>query len=187
MYLELIGFVVFKIFASFGLCDHVHSFMAIVHIDACWLAMSEKTLLKSKILNSLSLINSLNYLCENPHSWSTIKSSVNEAYMERLYYLRHNKNGNPSSPRKIEMEGLHNHQFEPRSKMEWSLSWKFLFPSSNDLYVKESILIIFKQLMEGLENPFKEFFQYLLHSFPNPPISFLLAIDFLVKNGTYLL
>jgi hypothetical protein len=76
MYLEFIGFVVFKIFASFGLCDHVHSFVAIVHIVACWLAMSEKTLLKSKILNSLSLINSLNYLCENPHSCRIIKSSV---------------------------------------------------------------------------------------------------------------
>jgi hypothetical protein len=24
--------VVFKIFVSFGLCDHVHSFMAIVHL-----------------------------------------------------------------------------------------------------------------------------------------------------------
>jgi hypothetical protein len=106
--------VVFKIFAYFGLCDHVDSFMTIVHIIACWLAMGEKMLLKSKISNSLSLINSLIYLHENPHSWNITKSSVNEAYMERLYYRRHNKSGNTSSPKKFEMEGLHDHQFEPR-------------------------------------------------------------------------
>jgi hypothetical protein len=129
--LELLGCVVFKIFAAFGLCDHVDSFMAIVHIVACWLAMSEKTFLKSKISNSLSLINSLIYLRENPLSWNIIKTSVNEAYMERLYYHHHNKSGNTSSPKKFEMEGLHDHQFEPRSKVEWSLSWKFLTTSSN--------------------------------------------------------
>jgi hypothetical protein len=71
--------------------------------------------------------------------------------------------------------------------MEWSLSWKFLIVSSNHLYVKKSILIIFKQLMEGFETPFEESLQYLLHSFPNPLVSFLLAIEFLVKNGSYLL
>jgi hypothetical protein len=86
--------VVFKIFASFGLC--------------------EKMLLKSKISNFLSLISSLIYLLGNPHSWNIIKSSVNGAYMERLYYRRHNKSGNPSSPKKIAMEGLHNHQFKLR-------------------------------------------------------------------------
>jgi hypothetical protein len=32
IYLELLGCVVFKIFASFGVCDHVHSFMAVVHL-----------------------------------------------------------------------------------------------------------------------------------------------------------
>jgi hypothetical protein len=42
--------------------------------------------------------------------------------LERLYDRRHNKSGNTSSPKKFEMEGLHDHQFEPRSKMEWSLS-----------------------------------------------------------------
>jgi hypothetical protein len=87
--------------------------MAIVHIVACWLAMSEKTLLKSKISNSLSLINSLIYLHENPRSWNIIKSSMNEAYIERLYYHRHIKSGNPSSPNKFEMEGLHNHLSYP--------------------------------------------------------------------------
>jgi hypothetical protein len=85
------------------------------------------------------------------------------------------------------MEGLHNHQFKPRSKMEWSLSWKFLISSSKHLYVKESILFIFKQLMEGYENPFKESFQFLFHTFPKPPVSFLLPIEFLVKNETSLL
>jgi hypothetical protein len=107
--------------------------------------------------------------------------------MEGLYYHHHNKSGNPSSPKKIEMEGLHNHQFKPRSKMEWSLSWKFLILFSNHLYVKESIPFIFKQSMEGFENPFKESFQFLLHTFPRPSVSCLLSIEFLVKNGTSLL
>jgi uncharacterized protein (DUF486 family) len=40
IYQELIGCVAFKIFASFGLCDHVHSFMAIVHL-VCVLASHE--------------------------------------------------------------------------------------------------------------------------------------------------
>jgi hypothetical protein len=39
--------------------------------------MSEETLHKSKILNSISLVNSLIYLHENPLSWNIIKSSVN--------------------------------------------------------------------------------------------------------------
>jgi hypothetical protein len=38
--LELLGCVVFKIFASFGLYDHVHSFMDIVHL-VCFLASRE--------------------------------------------------------------------------------------------------------------------------------------------------
>jgi hypothetical protein len=38
--LELLGCVVFKIFASFSLCDHVHSFMTIVHL-VCLLASHE--------------------------------------------------------------------------------------------------------------------------------------------------
>jgi hypothetical protein len=51
--------------------------------------------------------------------------------MERLYYCCQNKSGNASSPKKLEIEALHNHQFEPMTKMEWSLSWKFLTTSSN--------------------------------------------------------
>jgi hypothetical protein len=42
----------------------------------------------------------------------------------------------------------------------------------------ESFLFIFKQLMEGFQNPFKKSFQYHLHSFPNPPVSILVKIDF---------
>jgi hypothetical protein len=80
---------------------------------------------------------------------------VNEDYLERLHDYHHIKSGNPSSPKKFEMEGLHNHQFEPRSKMEWSLSWKFLTPIIKSSYVKESFLIIFKQLMKALKNPFE--------------------------------
>jgi hypothetical protein len=92
--------------------------------------MSEETLLKSKVSNSISFISSLIYLCENPLSWNIIKLSVN-VLMERLYYHCHTKIGNPSSPKKFETEGLYINQFEPRSKMEWSLSWKFPTPSSN--------------------------------------------------------
>jgi hypothetical protein len=36
----LLGCVVFKIFASFGPCDRVHSFMAIVHLG-CLVASHE--------------------------------------------------------------------------------------------------------------------------------------------------
>jgi hypothetical protein len=60
----------------------------------------------------------LNYLRENLHTWNIINLSVNKAYLERLYDHHHTKSGNSSSPKKFEMEGLHNHQFEPRSKME---------------------------------------------------------------------
>jgi hypothetical protein len=38
------------------------------------------------------------------------------------YDHRRIKIGNPSSLKMFKMEGLHNHQVEPRSKMEWSLS-----------------------------------------------------------------
>jgi hypothetical protein len=76
---------------------------------------------------------------------------VNEDYLERLYDRHHIKSGNPSIPKKFEMEGLHNHQFESSSKLEWSLSWKFLTPIIKSSYVKESFLIIFKQLKEGFE------------------------------------
>jgi hypothetical protein len=34
---------------------------------------------------------------------------VNVVYLERLYDRRHIKSGNPSSPKKFEMEGHHNH------------------------------------------------------------------------------
>jgi uncharacterized membrane protein YozB (DUF420 family) len=40
IYLELLGCVVSKIFASFDLCNHVYSFMVIVHI-VCLLATHE--------------------------------------------------------------------------------------------------------------------------------------------------
>jgi hypothetical protein len=46
-----------------------------------------------------------------------MKSSVNEVYIG-LYSRRHDKSGNPSSPKKIEIEGLSDHQIKPRSKME---------------------------------------------------------------------
>jgi hypothetical protein len=75
----------------------------------------------SENLNSLSLINSINCPCENLHSWDIINSSVNEDYLEKLYDRHHIKSGNLSSPKKFEMEGFHNHQFEPSSKMEWNL------------------------------------------------------------------
>jgi hypothetical protein len=38
--------------------------------------------------------------------------------------------------------------------------------------------------MEGFKNSFKESFQFLLHIFPKPPISFMLSIEFLVRDGT---
>jgi hypothetical protein len=122
------------------------------------------------------------YLRENNHSWNIIKLSVNEAYMERLDYHHLIKSGNPSSPKKFQMEGHHNHQFKSRSNgMELILE----IPNSifKSLYVKESYLIIFKQLMKG----FQESLQYLLHSFPNPHVSIFVEIDFLVKDGIYLL
>jgi hypothetical protein len=60
----------------------------------------------------------LNYLRENPHSWNIIKSSVNKAYIEGIYSRHHDKSDNPLGPKKNEMEGLHDHQIKPRSKME---------------------------------------------------------------------
>jgi hypothetical protein len=58
IYLELLGCVVFKTFASFGFCDHVHSFIAIVHL-ACLLANHEwkdtSEVQKSQILYLLSI------------------------------------------------------------------------------------------------------------------------------------
>jgi hypothetical protein len=114
-------------------------------------------LLKSKTSNSLSLINSLIHLLKNLHSWNIINSSVNKAYLERLYYCRHTKSGNSSSPKKFEMEGLHNHQFEPRSKMEWSLSWKFLTPSSNPFMSRNHFSLSSRSLRKALKNPFEDF------------------------------
>jgi hypothetical protein len=148
----LLDCVVFKIFASLGLCDHIYSFMAIVYI-VCLLA-SHEWKDASQVHNSQSLINSLNYLRENLQSWNIIKSSVNEAYIEGLNSRCHDKSGNLSSPKKIEMDGLHDHQIRPMSKMECSLFWKFLILSSNHRYVKKSIPFIFKQHVEVLENPF---------------------------------
>jgi hypothetical protein len=55
------------------------------------------------------------------------------------------------------------------------------------LYVKESILISSSSLWKALKNPFEECLQNLLHSFPNPIVSILVEIDFLVKYGIYLL
>jgi hypothetical protein len=146
----------------------------------------ERRFSSPKIANSLSLINSLIYLRENLHSWNINNSSVNEAYLERLYDHRHIKSRNPSSPKKFEMEGLHNHEVEPRSKMEWSLSWKFLTPSSNTFMSRNHFSLSSSSLRKALKNPFKEFLQYLLHSFPYPIISILVEIDFLVKCGIYL-
>jgi hypothetical protein len=74
---------------------------------------------------------------------------VNKAYLEGLYYHHLKKNGNPSRSKIVEMEGVYNYQFKPRSRKEWILIWKFLIQSSNHLYVKESFLIIFMQLMEA--------------------------------------
>jgi hypothetical protein len=125
--------------------------------------------------------NSLIYHPENPHSWNIIKLSVNEAYLEILYDRHHIKNGNPSSPKKFEMEGLHNYQFEQRSKMEWSLSWKFLTPSSNPFMSRNHFSVSSSSLWKALKNPFKESLQYLLRSFPNPTVSILVEIDFLEK------
>jgi hypothetical protein len=62
--------------------------------------MSEKN--AYQVHNSQFLINSLNYLRENPHSWDIIKSSVNETYIEGLYSRRHDKSGNPSNSKKTE-------------------------------------------------------------------------------------
>jgi hypothetical protein len=93
----------------------------------------------------------LNYLPDNPRSWNIIKSSVNKVYIG-LYSRRHDKSGNPSSPKKIEIEGLPDHQIKPRSKMESSLFWKFIILSSNHIYVKESIPFIMEQHVEGFEN-----------------------------------
>jgi hypothetical protein len=92
--------------------------MAIVHRASLMASHELKTLLKSKISNSISLINSLMYLRENLHSWNIINSIVNEDYLDRIYDHHNIKSGHPSCPKKFEMEGLHNHQFEPRSKME---------------------------------------------------------------------
>jgi hypothetical protein len=94
IYLELLSCMVFKIFASLGPCDHVYSFMAIVHI-VCLLANHEWNDASQvhNSQNSQSLTNALNYLCENPHSWNIIKSSVNEAYIEGFYSHRHDKSG----------------------------------------------------------------------------------------------
>jgi hypothetical protein len=102
------------------------------------------------------------------------------------YYLCHTKSGNSSSPKKFEMKGLNNHQFEPRSKMEWSLSWKFLTPSLNHFMLRNHFSLSSSSLRKALENPFEEFLQYLFHSFPYPIISILIEIDFLVKYGIYL-
>jgi hypothetical protein len=127
--------------------------------------MSEETLLKSKVSNSISFISSLIYLCENPLSWNIIKLSVN-VLMERLYYHRHTKSGNPLSPKKFEMDGLYINQFEPRSKLEWSLSWKFSTPSSNPSMSRNNFSLSSSSLRNVLKNPFVEFLQYLFH-FPN--------------------
>jgi hypothetical protein len=127
------------------------------------------------------------YLCENIQSWNIINSSVNEGYLERLYDHHHIKSGNPSSPKKFEIEGLHNRQVQLRSKREWCLSWKFLTPSSNPFMLRNHFSLSSSSLRKALKNPFEEFLQYLLHSFPYPIISLLVKIDFLVKYGIYIL
>jgi hypothetical protein len=112
---------------------------------------------------------------------------VNEVYLKRLYDRCHIKSGNPSSPKKFEMEGLHNRHFKPRSKMEWSLSRKFLTPYSNPFLSRNHHSLSSISLWKALKNPFKESLQYILHFFPNPTIPILVEIDFLVKYEIYLL
>jgi hypothetical protein len=79
-----------------------------------------------KISNSLALINSLNYLRENLLSWNIFNSSVIKAYLAII--IATSIEEILESPKKLEMERLHNHHLSQGLKQNKSLSWKSLSP-----------------------------------------------------------
>jgi lipopolysaccharide export system protein LptC len=152
IYQELLSCMVSKIFAFFGLCNHVYSFMALT-LFVWWLAMSETTVLKSIILKILILLLiPWNYLLENHLSWNIIKYSINIAYIEGFYSRLGDKSG------KLRKESLRENleHFSKNPFFETCPVFKMdFFKSKEDWNGRTSFFIKSRQCQIGKETLFE--------------------------------
>jgi hypothetical protein len=153
--------VVFKIFASFGLCDHVHSFMAIVHL-VCLLASHEwkdaSQVQKSQIL----------YLSSTP--WFMFVKifilGISSIWVWTRFIWKVSmiiitpKVETPQIQRSLKWKDFI--IINLSQGLKWNEAWKFLTPSSNSLMSGNHSSLSSSYLWKSLKNPFEESLQYLL-------------------------